>query len=171
MSLKAKDLQYGKSSIMEQQSGTRLTRTDNAQPAFLRRLRGELAGDGSGRHDRPNPINKKLKTDDEEDAPTYVMENTNQSLSKAEYEAMVAGKDPKEDEGGEKANDAVASANKKDNIAEVGKASKKRKVAKVIGEEKDEDPKGEVGSEKVAEKKVIKKAKKKVKLSFGDDEG
>jgi hypothetical protein len=60
-------------------------------------MRGELAGDGSGRHEQPVARNKKLKNDDEDDAPTYVLEDTNQSLSKAEYEAIVAGDDAKED--------------------------------------------------------------------------
>ncbi|KAF2643983.1 hypothetical protein P280DRAFT_546838 [Massarina eburnea CBS 473.64] len=145
MSFKTKDLQY-----------------DNPQPAFLQRLRGQLAGDGSGRHERPDHRNKKTKEDDEEDAPAYVVEETNDSLTKAEYEAMLAGKDAEDDaaatEGGGQAKDA---ATKKDNIAEVGKVTKKRKVAKVIGGENDE-------------KNTAKKAKKKgkpVKLSFGDEEG
>ncbi|KAJ4305618.1 hypothetical protein N0V90_001149 [Kalmusia sp. IMI 367209] len=159
MSFKAKDLSY-----------------DNSQPAFLRRLRGELAGDGSGRHEQPTPRNKRLKKDDEEeDAPTYVLEDTNQSLTKAEYDAMVAGKDTeKDDEAVEAVEDAnvtqkATAQHSKDNIAEVGKATKKRKVAKIIGEEKEDEPK----ESKATESKVIKKAKKKakpVKLSFGDEE-
>jgi hypothetical protein len=145
---------------------------DDSQPAFLRRLRGELAGDGSGRHEQPIPRNKRLKQDEEDDAPTYVLEDTNQSLTKAEYEAMVAGKGDSEDPveaQASKAGDAATKPQSKDNIAEVGKTTKKRKAAKVIGDEQDE------GSQdsKVPEKKVLKKGKKKskpVKLSFGDDE-
>jgi hypothetical protein len=147
---------------------------DDTQPAFLRRLRGELAGDGSGRHENPIQRNKRLKQDDEEDAPTYVLEETNQSMSKAEYEAMVAGKDSEADpasldEAG-KTKDTSAVPQVKDTIVEVGKATKKRKVAKVIREEKEEDDKA---TEAKPEKKVVKKAKKKgkpVKLSFGDQE-
>lgn len=149
-------------------------RADNTQPAFLRRLRGELAGDDSARHERPIPRNKRLKQDDEEDAPTYVLEDTNQSLTKAEYEAMVSGEDQDKVEGGseeesEKPKDTGTEAQSKDNIAEVGKATKKRKVARVIGEEKDDDAK----ASKPSDTKVLKKAKKKgkpVKLSFGDQE-
>ncbi|PVI01063.1 hypothetical protein DM02DRAFT_591748 [Periconia macrospinosa] len=156
MSFKAKDLHF-----------------DDTQPAFLQRIRGQLAGDGSGRHEVPIPRNKKEKVDDEEDAPTYVMEETNDSLTKAEYEALVAGKDAENEKSAndpEQAKDKAPTVAKKDNIAEVGKVTKKRKVAKVIGDEGDEDAK----SEKDAGKKVTKKAKKKgkpVKLSFGDDEG
>ncbi|KAF1972486.1 hypothetical protein BU23DRAFT_580871 [Bimuria novae-zelandiae CBS 107.79] len=157
MSFKAKDLYF-----------------DNTQPAFLRRMRAELAGDGSGRHEQPIPRNKRLKKDDDEDdAPTYVLEDTNQSMTRAEYEAMVAGKDgPAADDATEASEDvskATASEQPKDNIVEVGKANKKRKVAKVIGEDKDD----EVKAPNESEKKVVKKFKKKgkaVKLSFGDDD-
>lgn len=51
------------------------------------------------------------KDDDEDDAPTYVIEETNQSLSKEEYDALVSGKDGKEEE--ETATDEVGE--KKDN--------------------------------------------------------
>ncbi|CAI6332764.1 unnamed protein product [Periconia digitata] len=156
MSFKAKDLQW-----------------DDTQPAFLQRMRAQLAGDGSGRHDRPVARNRKEKVDDEDDAPTYVMEDTNDSMTKAEYEAMVARKEAEEEESakdvGETKITAPAAA-KKDNIAEVGKASKKRKAVKVIGNEGEED----ANDSKDLGKKVTKKAKKKgkpIKLSFGDDEG
>ncbi|KAJ4351160.1 uncharacterized protein N0V89_006499 [Didymosphaeria variabile] len=151
MSFKAKDLHY-----------------DDTQPAFLRRMRGELAGDGSGRHEQPIPRNKRLKKDDDEDdAPTYVLEDTNQSMTKAEYEAMVAGKDATKAD--DDATQDEATTQSKDNIAEVGKVTKKRKVAKVIAEEEEGDGK----ETQVPEKKPVKKAKKKgkpVKLSFGDEE-
>ena len=136
-------------------------------------MRGELAGDGSGRHEQPVPRNKRMKKDDDEDdAPTYVLEDTNQSMTKAEYEAMVAGKDGDADEATKE--DGEASKTKdltqtKDNIVEVGKATKKRKAAKIIGEQKDEG----VKESTEPEAKVVKKAKKKakaVKLTFGDDE-
>ena len=146
---------------------------DDTQPAFLRRMRGELAGDGSGRHEQPVPRNKRMKKeDDEDDAPTYVLEDTNQSMTKAEYEAMVAGKDAEAGDDATKEGGDASKTNEpaqaKDKIAEVGKATKKRKVAKVIGEEKDEETKESTEPEK----KVVKKAKKKgkpVKLSFGDE--
>jgi len=118
--------------------------------------------------------NKKLKNDDEDDAPTYVLEDTNQSLSKAEYEAMVAGDDAKDDNAAADETAAQESTTRpkkqiKDNITEVGKVLKKRKVAKVIGEEKEDET-----TAKSTETKVIKKSRKKskpVKLTFGDEEG
>jgi hypothetical protein len=137
-------------------------------------MRGELAGDGSGRHEQPVARNKKLKNDDEDDAPTYVLEDTNQSLSKAEYEALVAGDDAKGDDSATEESalkDPTTGPERpiKDNIAEVGKASKKRKVAKVIGEEGEDEK-----TTKKIDIKVTKKPKKKskpVKLTFGDEEG
>ncbi|KAF9739054.1 hypothetical protein PMIN06_005302 [Paraphaeosphaeria minitans] len=157
MSFKAKDLHY-----------------NDKQPAFLRRLRGELAGDGSGRHEQPIPRNKRLhKDDDEDDAPTYILADTNQSMTKAEYEAMVAGKDTEQSDATKEEDEAKkdsATTQPKDNIVEVGKATKKRKVAKVIAEPEDDEAK----ESNEPEMKVVKKAKKKgkpVKLSFGDEEG
>src|SRR5207249_207756 len=86
MSFKGKDLTYGRSGLRADLLDLTLL-IDNAQPAFLRRLRGELAGDDSARHEQPIPRNKRLKQDDEEDAPTYVLEDTNESITKEENEA------------------------------------------------------------------------------------
>lgn len=114
-----------------------------------------------------------MKQDDEDDAPTYVLEDTNQSMSKAEYEAMVAGKVTENNtattEEGDKTKVDLPAPQAKDSIVEVGKGTKKRKVAKVIGEENEKDDQGS----KTTEKKVVKKTKKNwkpVKLSFGDQE-
>jgi hypothetical protein len=92
-------------------------------------------------------------------------------MTKAEYDAMVAGKDAEENDDATKGDNDPTKASvtvpSKDNIVEVGKATKKRKVAKVIAED------GEAQESKEPEKKVAKKAKKKgkpVKLSFGDEE-
>lgn len=155
--------------------------TDAAQPAFLQRLRGRIAGDTSGRHEVPIPRNKRLAQDDEEDAPTYVLEGTDQSLTKAEYEALISGEkdtaedkeQPDTDSKDENDDNKAGKEKPKDNIAELGKIVKKRKVAKIIGADTDEgDEAKEVGK---ANAKVTKKPKKKgakVKLSFGDqDEG
>jgi hypothetical protein len=120
------------------------------------------------------------RDDDEDDAPTYVMEETNQPLSKAEYDALVSGKDGKEegesatDEAG-KEKDGDAKSHPKDKIAEVGANAKKRKAAKVISDDQDESKvRGETDVKK-PEAKSVKKPKKKakaVKLTFGDeDEG
>ncbi|KAH7092187.1 hypothetical protein FB567DRAFT_232960 [Paraphoma chrysanthemicola] len=152
---------------------------DNEQPAFLRRLRGELISGDTARHEQPIPRNKRLKQDDEDDAPTYVLEDTKESLTKEEYEALVSGKDAKDGEDG-----VVASASKpevaetepkqKDKIAEVGGASKKRKAAKIIGDEPAASKEDSGKTASTTDTKVTKKPKKKakaVKLTFGDDEG
>ncbi|KAF9693000.1 hypothetical protein EKO04_009172 [Ascochyta lentis] len=159
MSFKAKDLHF-----------------DNSQPAFLQRLRGQMQGEDSARHERPTPRNKRMKQDDEDDAPTYVLENTNQSMTKEEYEAFVAKKDSKEEgepgqENGEK-EQSKAEARSKDKITEVGANAKKRKAAKIISDEQDES-KDEPKDVKKPDAKTVKKPKKKakaVKLTFGDEE-
>ncbi|KAF2865511.1 hypothetical protein BDV95DRAFT_586549 [Massariosphaeria phaeospora] len=156
MSFKAKDLSY-----------------DASQPAFLRRLRGEMAGDDSVRHEQPIPRNKRMKKDEEEDDPTYVLEDTNQSLTKAEFEALAAGKNPKDiqETGGcpdDKSKLGEPAALPKDNIAEVGKVTKKRKAVKIISEEQDEGKSANPTGPKVTRKP--KKKGKAVKLSFGDQE-
>lgn len=136
-----------------------------------------MQGDDSARHERPIPRNKRMKQDDEDDAPTYVLEDTNQSMTKEEYEAFVAEKDPNEEvvseqEGALKDSSKAAEAKPKDKIAEVGSNAKKRKAAKVIGDEQ-EDSKDKPKDVNTAETKTVKKPKKKakaVKLTFGDEE-
>jgi hypothetical protein len=175
MSFKSKDLQY-----------------DDRQPAFLRRLRGEISGSVDDPDRQINPVarpkgSSRLKNDDEDDGPTYVMEDTNESLSKAEYEALVNGN--KDDENAKTAENADSTtrdgttkdepSRAKQKVAAVGGVAKKRKVAKIMG---DEDAAGV--DEKIAEeskfavkasdleaKRPAKKKKAKaIKLSFGDDE-
>jgi hypothetical protein len=119
------------------------------------------------------------KEDDEDDAPTYVMEETNQSLSKEEYDAFVSGKDGKGEEESivdeaEKKKDSDAKSQSKDKIAEVGANAKKRKAAKIIGDDQDESNEGAEKDVKKPDAKPAKKSKKKakaVKLTFGEDEG
>lgn len=118
-----------------------------------------------------------MKQDDEDDAPTYVLEDTNQSMTKEEYEAFVAEKDPKEDgvseqEDAPKDSGKAADGKSRDKIAEVGANAKKRKAAKVIGDEQ-KDSRNESKDVKTAETRTAKKPKKKakaVKLTFGDEE-
>ncbi|KAI8943194.1 hypothetical protein NX059_001223 [Plenodomus lindquistii] len=160
MSFKAKDLHF-----------------DSSQPAFLQRLRGQLQSGDSARHEQPIARNKKARENDEDDAPTYVMEDTNQSLTKEEYEALVSGKDSKEDEESTEKADAQAclegEAKSKDKIVEVGGNVKKRKAAKIISDEQDEETSTKSQDNKKTDTKVLKKPKKKakaVKLTFGDEE-
>jgi len=117
------------------------------------------------------------KGDDDDDAPTYVLEDTKESLTKEEYDALVSGKDSKDQEEGTDARkeDAKDTEPKlKDKIAEVGAGNKKRKMGKIITDETEESPQD--GSDDIEKKsaKPVKKPKKKakaVKLTFGEEEG
>ena len=188
MSIRSKDLSYDKSA---------------SQPAFLQRLRDQNAGiTASGRHERPVARPQRLRNnqDEDEDAPTYVVEGSSEVISRAEYEKLTSGAEG-EDAGdvetkfgdvkdmvtGElqsqspKASGALPSdekdsetkASRSSTVVDAGKAaSKKRKVAKVVGGDDDEDEEGEkdkASSNDKAKRKVKKKGKA-IKLSFGDDE-
>jgi hypothetical protein len=109
------------------------------------------------------------------------MEDTNQSLTKAEYEALVAGKDSKDEDAGKNAETPVTADSRtqatdaqpvKDNVADLSKNTRKRKAVKVIA---GDDEARSHSSITQTDAKVIKKPKKKnkpVKLTFGDeDEG
>lgn len=117
------------------------------------------------------------KGDDEDDAPTYVMEDTKESLTKEEYDALVSGKDLKDKEENvteetSKEDSKESVTKQKDKITEVGAASKKRKVGKVISDEQD-DGQQESKDAKKSDGKPMKKPKKKakaVKLTFWEDE-
>lgn len=104
------------------------------------------------------------------------MEETNQSLTKEEYDALVSGKPTQGNEEKDSPNPELAQVmpttenitKSKDKIAEVGANAKKRKVAKVIGEEQQEKE-----EDKKIDAKPTKKPKKKskaVKLAFDDAE-
>ncbi len=114
--------------------------------------------------------------DDEDDAPTYVLEDTNQSLTKDEYDALVSGKELKEQEtsSAEEPKEARAYEDKmpKDKIVEVG-TNKKRKIAKVISVDQEPSEEAEKKSTQTSNSKPVKKQKKKVKavkLAFEDEE-
>jgi hypothetical protein len=116
-----------------------------------------------------------MKNDDEDDAPTYVLDDTKESLTKEEYEALVSGKDVKDkvDIGADDVSKDEAKEpdpKQKDKITEVGAGSKKRKAAKIISEEQDQDAKAPHQTDVKVTKKPKKKGKA-VKLTFGDEEG
>ncbi|RAL14554.1 DUF4604 domain-containing protein [Aspergillus homomorphus CBS 101889] len=163
MSFKSKDLAY-----------------EAKEPAFLQRLRNQY-GDNSGRLERPVARPRKPREEHDDDGPTYVDEESNDIISKEEYEALVRGDKPTEDddrpdqnqdkvtgpisEGSKPATESEASASKQ-NIAEIG-GPRKRKQAKVVGEdapaaESEDTKKRDSGARKP-------KQKKKIKLSFDDD--
>lgn len=166
MSFKAKDLQF-----------------ERQEPAFLKRLKAGIA-DATDDPDRQvNPLKfpkkpKRLENDDD-DAPTYVVEDSNETLSKEEYEELLK-KSKDEDENGsrlakqsnpdDKATSQDSSRPKQLSI-QVGAISKKRKAIKVVGD--DEAEEAESPSKAASAKKPIltkSKKKAKVKLSFNDEE-
>ncbi|KAJ5399925.1 hypothetical protein N7465_010414 [Penicillium sp. CMV-2018d] len=148
---------------------------DAKQPAFLQKLRGQY-GDNTGRLERPalRPTRLKVNKDDDDDEPTYIDEESNEVISKEEYKALVGENSPKgEGEAGDSVKDtstgdqdksqAELSTNKQNNLTEVG-GQRKRKQAKVVGEDKAE-------VEEVQPKATSKKPKKpkKIKLSFDEE--
>ncbi|KAI9796967.1 MAG: hypothetical protein M1825_006281 [Sarcosagium campestre] len=62
------------------------------EPSFLRKLKSQYGGGDAQRHERPIARPKRLRTgDDEDDEPTYVDDETNQTISKDEYLTLVEG--------------------------------------------------------------------------------
>ncbi|MCJ1402751.1 hypothetical protein MMC11_005972 [Xylographa trunciseda] len=156
---------------------------ESKEPAFLRRLKNEYGGGNSDRHERPSARPRKQKhSEDDEDEPTYVDEDSNDTLTKAEYEAILKEEqvmsEEQHSESLELHNDskithdaAVNIANetstRKELVAAIG-GTGKRRVAKVIGDD-DLDQNGqELVPETKAGKRSSKKPKK-IKLSFNDE--
>ncbi|KAK4505728.1 hypothetical protein PRZ48_003693 [Zasmidium cellare] len=157
---------------------------DSSLPPFLQRLRDQNAGRGdTDRHERAIARPKKSKDPNEDDGPT-VVDESGETLSKDEVEKLTKQPEPgiedTENVKGEidpatepKASGALPDTKK--NVTD-GATTKKRKVAKAIGEDDDDE---EVATEKPKDgaengvTKSVKKAKKKakpVKLAFDDEE-
>lgn len=163
----------------------RICTIEAKEPAFLQKLRGHY-GDTSGRLERPaaRPRRLKDKNEEDDDAPVYVDEESNEVISKAEYEALVGGgtdqKDDKasaKDQSTEKGQEDAQSqtetpAAKQSNLTEVG-GPRKRKQVKVVGEDESEEKPGDKQQADEAQTKApaprkAKKAKK-IKLSFDEE--
>ncbi|ODM15681.1 hypothetical protein SI65_08915 [Aspergillus cristatus] len=157
---------------------------DSKDPPFLQRLKGHY-GTTTGRLERPIARPRKQRQDDEDDEPTYVDEESNEVISKEEYKALVQESNQKDDEHPEqepadKEQNAPGSDEKdtadtgkdapasKQNVAEIG-GPKKRKQAKVVGEDNKEPEVGAAQREVPAARKP-KQKKKKIKLSFDEEE-
>ena len=157
---------------------------ESNEPRFLRKLKGQYGGGDAVRHERPIVRPKKHKDEDDDDAPTYVVEESHDTISKAEYDALLAQTDrhkgdeqqadlPKkvEDDTERLTVGEVESTQKHTNatqqIASIG-ASTKRKLARIVGED---DVKVDDGQspQSSAAPKTTKKHKKRVKLSFEED--
>lgn len=155
------------------------------EPAFLQKLRGQY-GTTSGRLERPAARPRKLKDgndNDDDDEPVYVDEESNEVISKAEYQALVgssvtqkegeASLDDQSTAGGEDKTriQKEPTAAKQSNLTEVG-GQRKRKQVKVMGEDQPEvektKPENEEAQPKPAASRKPKKAKK-IKLSFDEE--
>lgn len=170
--IKSKDLQY-----------------DSTLPPFLQRLRAQNAGYGEGgdpdRHERPLARPKKAKNPDDDDGPT-VVDESGETISKSDYERQLKGDAQGEEDGGNvtgelkgdgkpEASGALPSDDgpRIEQKVTDGTAVKKRKVAKIIGDEAGDDTNNDTKDQGIAQK-TIKKAKKKakpIKLAFEDDDG
>ena len=160
---------------------------DANEPAFIQRLKGQF-GNSTGRLERPIERPRKPKNDDDDDEPTYVDEESHEVISKEEYKSLVRESNHKEDddptkEAGDK-EQAAHGSDEKDNtnagkdapatkqkLAEIG-GPKKRKQAKVIGEENKapDDPEVEKEQQEAPTTRKPKQKKKKIKLSFDEEQ-
>jgi hypothetical protein len=169
---------------------------DTTLPPFLARLQAANTTSREGRHEFHIARPRKARNEDEEaeDEPVYFDEGTGETLSKKEWEE----KEKADEEGNGGENEAGAEVERdvganrdgleggnletkesKEKVAAIG-GSKKRKAGKVIGGEEDGeqnsvagpalDKKVEREDGKKGEKEKIMKKRKKIKLSFGDDD-
>ncbi|KAG9632466.1 hypothetical protein KCU64_g16236, partial [Aureobasidium melanogenum] len=177
--IKSKDISYDKSA---------------SQPAFLQRLRDQNSAiSASGRHEQPVARAQRAKKsgDDDDDAPTYVVEGSSETLTKAEYEKLASGDgeesdakskfgDVKDMVTGELTGDSPKASGalpdesdapaRASATVDAGKATKKRKVAKVVGGDDEDEASTQDTTKDESKPKKIKKKGKPIKLSFGDEE-
>ena len=166
------------------------------EPAFLRRLRGENGGSDLVRHGRAlERPRKQIQNGADEDQPIYVVENGQDILSKAEYEALmtqakveeqskVSANSPLKEDHDTTANTSGFDEKSlptdkvplvRQEIDAIG-TSNKRRLAKVIADNDSDEEKLKrqtEGSHKQRKQPDIPKTKKakKVKLSFEEDAG
>jgi len=149
------------------------------EPAFLRRLReGQSGGEQQQRYIAPR--NRKRPIDDDEDAPTYVLEGGNDTITVEEFKALKPD-DGREDAGKDDMLEKEAAADEgspeklldtKEKILEAGRKLNKRKAVRIIGADEGDDITGQDDEKLDRKNRTGEKAKgrQKVKLSFGEDE-
>lgn len=166
---------------------------ESTLPPLLQRLHDQKAGYGDqDRHERPIARPKRAKAHEDEDEPT-VIDESGETVSKEELAKMTsAGGQNDQAEPLQEGGNVTGSVTNKDEALVSGAlpdsgtshqdqkltdgtATKKRKVAKVIGGADPEDdetaPKGERDDSTVIQaKKRTKKKAKPVKLGFGEDD-
>ncbi|KAK5698757.1 hypothetical protein LTR97_006405 [Elasticomyces elasticus] len=163
--IKAKDLSYGQS-----------------LPPFLQRLHDQKAGRGdTDRHERPLARNmgKKGGGNEDDDGPT-VVDESGEMVSKEEYAELEKAEGGNvKDEGVDDKGVVMAGAlpsppeeERLDGSVTVGVMTKKRKMAKVVGDDNDgeQGEKEETEHKKTLAKPKGKKKAKAIKLAFVDTE-
>lgn len=163
-----------------------LTSIDSTDPPFLQKLRSQQGGTGGLERPIARPRISK-RNDNDDDEPTYVDEESHEVISKDEYKALVQDSNQQDTaQEGDKGQDAPGSDEKdttdngkgapvsKQKLAEIG-GPKKRKQAKVVGEEntakaQEGEDEGEAKEKpQEAPSKKPKQKKKKIKLSFDEE--
>ena len=137
-------------------------------------MKGQYGG-SSDRHEHPVARPKKQRDDSEDDEPTYVDEQSHDTISKEDYAKMLnpeSEKPPNATEGGAGTkedpsnHDTATEAPRKAVEASVG--NKKRRLAKAVGTTEGEPVEDAADRPKKTAKKAGKKTQK-VKLSFDDE--
>lgn len=164
---------------------------DRNEPAFLRRLRGEHGDGEPARHERSLARPRKHKTSDDDDEPTYVDGNSQNTISKIDYDALMNPKKLEKEEETSASSSPRSQSLQMEEHATIGndhldeippsqlKASiggnPKKRLAKVIGDDgksAHSSPNGNppaLDSGSISKSKKKEKKAKKIILSF--DEG
>jgi hypothetical protein len=122
---------------------------------------------------------KAKNNDDDDDAPVYVDEESNEVITKEDYQALIGGTPSQNQdatskdqaaEGEDKTQPPKEPTAKQSNLTEVG-GQKKRKQAKVVGEDKPDAEEAKPEPEEKPNAPVSRKPKKakKIKLSFDEE--
>jgi hypothetical protein len=156
------------------------------QPAFLRRLRGEVDNltTNSSRDLSQDRRKRTLKPSDEDDHPTYILEESGSTISKAEYEALLSSKDsafkgeqeavtpgPDGKQLSPSSTKPSESATAK-SVATIGINSKKRKATQIVTEDLigGRDTGSSIESASRPANVKSRKKSKAIKLSFREDD-
>lgn len=131
---------------------------DKQEPAFLRRLKGQIGGD-DGRHNVQiaRPKRDRLKTADEDDDPVIVDEQ-GETVGKEEYERRLKGEDADatamaDSEASTKGPDAQTAQDAgqadRQKVTEIGDSkAKKRKVGKIVGGDEEDEVSRPLGAKR-----------------------
>lgn len=195
MTFNAKNLSYGMFAIMVYTIAALTRDKDPKEPAFLRRLRGEYGDGDSARHERPLARPRKHKiSDDDDDEPTYVDGDSQNAISKADYDVMMNPNKLEKEEGRSAPSSPISQIRQKEEHATIGNChldheppppqleasiggNAKKRLAKIIGDDGKSAHSSPNGNPSMTDSGSISKSKKKptkakkIKLSFDEDDG